>query len=64
MDEQNVNTSETALAVVSRNLTRALEVLEDVPREAFAYPEDRLRLQELIAQAGQIVASELARGDE
>ena len=34
-----------------------------MPVEAFAHPEDRLRLQELIARAGQIVASELARGE-
>ena len=52
-----------SLSEVSTNLTRALEVLEDVPVEAFAHPEDRLRLQELIARAGQIVASELARGE-
>jgi hypothetical protein len=62
MDEQKDRAE--ALSEVSSYLTRALEVLEDVPRETFAHPEDRLRLQELIAQAGQIVASALARRDE
>jgi hypothetical protein len=56
--------SEQALALseVNSNLTRALEALEDVPAHALASEaaEDRYSLQELIAQAGQIVASELA----
>jgi hypothetical protein len=55
------NEVELALSEVGSHLTRALEGLGDVPREAFAHPDDRLRLQELIAQAGQIVASELAK---
>jgi hypothetical protein len=48
-----------ALEEVNLHLTRALE---EVPLEAFAggAPEERLRLQELIAQAGGIVASELS----
>ncbi len=50
-----------SLEEVNINLTRALEVLEDVPDEAFTHLQDRFRLQELIAQAGGIVASEEAR---
>ena len=53
----------TALSEVSTNLTRVLGRLEDVSDEAFTRPEDRFRLVELIAQAGQIVASEPARGE-
>jgi hypothetical protein len=52
----------TALLEVNINLTHALESLEDVPAEDFADPEYRLRLVELIARAGGIVASEQAGG--
>jgi len=58
-----------ALSEVNSNLTRALEALEDVPAEAFASrgpsgaeEEDRFRVQELIARAGGIAYSALARG--
>jgi hypothetical protein len=53
-----------ALSEVSVHLTRALEVLEDVPPESFADPEDRFRVQELIARAGGVAVSELARGED
>jgi hypothetical protein len=43
------------------HLTRALESLEEVPAGVFADPQDRYSLQELIARAGGIVNSELAR---
>jgi hypothetical protein len=57
---------ESALSEANINLTRALETLEDVPPEAFANPQDRYSLGELIARAGGIVATaelELARGE-
>jgi hypothetical protein len=57
---------ESALSEANINLTRALEALEDVPMEIFAREEDRLRLGELIARAGGVVAAaelELARGE-
>jgi hypothetical protein len=50
-----------ALSEVNIHLTRALEVLEDVPTRAFAEQQDRFRVQELIARAGGLVASELVR---
>jgi hypothetical protein len=55
-----------ALSEVNRSLTHCLEALEDVPPEAFANPEDRYSLGELIARAGGIVAAslELAREEE
>jgi hypothetical protein len=66
--EERVMDDEVKLALneVNINLTRALDALEDVPPEAFANPEDRYRLGDLIVRAGGIVASEeirLARGD-
>ena len=56
-------TVKLALDEVNINLTRVLETLEDVPPEAFANPQDRYSLGELIARAGGIVASELHKGD-
>jgi hypothetical protein len=58
MTQQKLKAS---LSEVNINLASALEVLEDVPTEAFANPEDRYSLVELIARAGGIVASEELR---
>jgi hypothetical protein len=56
-------TAKRSLREVNINLTRALEALEDVPKEAFAgeAEEDLYSLMELIARAGQIVAAEELR---
>jgi hypothetical protein len=48
----------SALSEVNGYLSHALDRLESVPAEAFENPEERFRLQELIAKAGQIVAAE------
>jgi hypothetical protein len=50
-----------ALSEVNLHLTRALEALEEVPPGVFVEGQDRLQLTELIARAGGIVCSELAR---
>jgi hypothetical protein len=49
-----------ALSEVNGCLSHAIDVLESVPPAAFADPEERFRLQRLIAQAGGIVATEEA----
>lgn len=41
---------------VNGTLTRTADLLDDVPTGAFEKPEDRFRLGELVAKAGQIVA--------
>jgi hypothetical protein len=63
MDETAPATAKRSLREVNINLTRALEALEDVPKEAFAgeAEEDLYSLMELIARAGQIVAAEELR---
>jgi hypothetical protein len=45
------------LSRVNRPLTGAIEGLEAVPAERFASREDALRVQSLVAEAGQIVAA-------
>jgi len=49
--------SRDPISEINGDLSRAIHRLERVPTERFANREERLRLQELIAQAGQIVAS-------
>jgi hypothetical protein len=51
------------LSWVNRDLTRAIDHLETVPKERFADPADIYRVGSLVAQAGQIVAS-AERGTE
>jgi hypothetical protein len=66
MNDERASLARAALDVVNSHLIGCVDALEDVPPEAFANPEDRYRLGELIARAGGIVAAaelELARGE-
>ncbi len=65
MNDERASLARAALDVVNSHLSGCVDALEDVPPEAFANPEDRYRLGELIARAGGVVAAaelELARG--
>ncbi len=46
------------LSAINRDLTRAIDRLETVPKERFANPNDIYRLGTLVAQAGGIVAGQ------